>query len=203
MVKEKHETATFEQLKWDYTFLKMQVNPHFLHNTLNFLYSKALPLDEKLADGIMALANIMRFALKTEADKTGKVPAARELEHIKNVILSNQLRYVHKLDITVTETGDTGKARIVPFVLISIVENALKHGDLQCPDYPLQVRTHVTEAWLDFYCTNKKRGGPLDFASGVTLEDIRIRLQHEYHDKHKMIVDENDQTFTVSLRIPV
>ncbi len=203
MVKEKQEKTTFEQLKWDYTFLKMQVNPHFLHNTLNFLYSKALPLDEKLADGIMALANIMRFALKTEADKAGKVPAARELEHIKNVILINQLRYVNKLDITVSETGDTTKARIIPFVLISIVENALKHGDLQCPRYPLHVKTHVGEGWLDFSCTNKKRGGPLDFASGVTLEDIRIRLQQEYQDKHQMIVEENDQTFTVSLRIPV
>ncbi len=203
MVKEKKEATTFEQLKWDYTFLKMQVNPHFLHNTLNFLYSKALPLDEKLADGIMALANIMRFALKTEADKAGKVLAAKELEHIKNVILINQLRYVDKLDINVTETGDIGKARIIPFVLISIVENALKHGDLQCPDYPLQVKTQVADGWLDFYCTNKKRGGPLDFASGVTLEDIRKRLEEVYRGKHQMIVEENDQSFTVSVRIPV
>jgi two-component system, LytTR family, sensor kinase len=203
MVKEKNEQSPLEQLQWDYTFLKMQVNPHFLHNTLNFLYSKAMPLDEQLADGIMALANIMRFALKTEADKDGKIPLQREIEHIKNVILINQLRYIHKLDIIVTETGDAGKARIIPFVLISIVENALKHGHLQSPDYPLHVTFDVADGWLNFSCTNKKRSGPLDFASGITLEDIRKRLSHVYAHQYKMEVEEDEVSFTVTVKVPV
>jgi two-component system, LytTR family, sensor kinase len=205
MVKEKEQSdkMKLEKLQWDYTFLKMQVNPHFLHNTLSFLYSRALRHDQELSDGIMALANIMRFALRTEEDGDGKILLQKEVEHIKNVISINQFRNVNKLHISFTETGHTPGVRIVPFVLITILENALKHGDMQCADYPIEVKLDVSEGWINFFCTNRKHGGPLDFANGITLEDIRKRLSQVYGSKYELLIEEDKKNYTVRLKIPV
>ena len=109
-------------------FLKAQINPHFLHNTLNFLYAKSLPYSPELSEGILTLSDIMRYALSEGNARDGKAPLKDEIEHVWNVIKINQLRFSNKLNVEFVVTGLVNGVTIIPFVLITIVENAFKHG---------------------------------------------------------------------------
>ena len=120
----------------NFNFLKAQINPHFLHNTLNFLYAKSLPYSAELSEGILTLSDIMRYALEPGKSKRWKAPLKDEIEHVNNVIKINQLRYSNQLKVNFEVSGEVDGAMIIPFVLITLVENAFKHGDLKNQESP-------------------------------------------------------------------
>ncbi|HET7896673.1 MAG TPA: histidine kinase, partial [Flavisolibacter sp.] len=142
-----------EKSQANLNFLKAQINPHFLHNTLNFLYAKSLPYSAELSEGILTLSDIMRYALGPAA-KDGKVLLKDEIEHMRNVIKINQLRFSNNLHVSFEVNGVVNGATIIPFLLITLVENAFKHGDLKSPDYPITIRLNVADGVLHFYCHN-------------------------------------------------
>ena len=86
-------------------FLKAQINPHFLHNTLIFLYAKSLPYSPELSEGILTLSDIMRYALSEGNARDGKAPLKDEIEHVWNVIKINQLRFSNKLNVNFKVNG--------------------------------------------------------------------------------------------------
>ena len=128
-----------QKLKADYKFLKAQINPHFLHNSLNFLYSKSLPYSADLSEGILTLSEIMRYSLSNEENAEGKVLLSKEVEHIRNFIKMNQLRFDNKLLVNFEVKGVLSGVTILPFVLITVIENAFKHGDARDKEYPLDI----------------------------------------------------------------
>jgi LytS/YehU family sensor histidine kinase len=138
----------------------MQLNPHFLYNTLSFLYSRAVPLSGELADGIMTLSHILRYSLAEETDSRGRVLLSKEIDHFKNIIKMNQLRYKNQLPIHVTVTGNVANLRIMPFALMAIIENALKHGDIFDVQKPITIKTEISDEWIHFYCHNLKKKWP-------------------------------------------
>ena len=81
-----------EKMQADYLFLKAQINPHFLHNTLNFLYSRSLPYSSELSEGILTLSEIMRYSLDKTEGMDGKVPLSKEIEHVHHVLKIQQLQ---------------------------------------------------------------------------------------------------------------
>lgn len=186
----------------NFNFLKAQINPHFLHNTLNFLYAKSLPYSSELSEGILTLSDIMRYALNQGNQKDGKAPLKDEIEHVHNVIKISQLRYSNQLKVNFEVTGMVNEARIIPFVLITLVENAFKHGDLKNQEYPIDIRLNVKGSKLYFYCRNKKKsGGAKQPSTGIGLENIRKRLELAYGDKHKFIVKDELEFYTTELTI--
>ncbi|HKP32918.1 MAG TPA: histidine kinase, partial [Chitinophagaceae bacterium] len=150
-------------------FLKAQINPHFLHNTLNFLYAKSLPYSPELSEGILTLSDIMRYALSEGNARDGKAPLKDEIEHVWNVIKINQLRFSNKLNVEFTVNGSVETLHIIPFVLITIVENAFKHGDLKSQENPIVINLTVKGNSLKFSCRNKKKTGPKELSTGVGL----------------------------------
>jgi two-component system, LytTR family, sensor kinase len=185
----------------NFNFLKAQINPHFLHNTLNFLYAKSLPYSAELSEGILTLSDIMRYALDQGNQKDGKAPLKDEIEHVNNVIKISQLRYSNQLRVNFEVSGDPSGAVIIPFVLITIVENAFKHGDLKNPDYPIDIKLAVKNDKLYFYCRNKKRMGPKQLSTGIGLENIRKRLDLAYGDKYSFRVKDETEFYTTELNI--
>src|SRR6185437_358599 len=119
-------------------YLKSQINPHFLLNTLNFLYNSVSKFSEKIADSVMTLSDIMRYAL-TNADEDGKVMLESEIDHIGNFIKLNQARFSERLCIELIRRGDPEGLRIIPLVLITLAENVFKYGDLQNNSYPAKI----------------------------------------------------------------
>jgi two-component system LytT family sensor kinase len=185
----------------NFNFLKAQINPHFLHNTLNFLYAKSLPFSAELSEGILTLSDIMRYALSKGNQKDGKAPLKDEIEHVHNVIKISQLRFSNQLKVNFEVSGEVGETRIIPFVLITLVENAFMHGDLKNPDFPLDIKMEVKHNQLYFYCNNRKRTGPKQLSTGIGLDNIRKRLDLAYGEKYKMTVKDEPEFYTTELTI--
>jgi len=185
----------------NFNFLKAQINPHFLHNTLNFLYAKSLPYSEELSEGILTLSDIMRYALSKGNQKDGKAPLIDEIEHVNNVIKISQLRYSNQLKVNFEVSGEVVGAMIVPFVLITLVENAFMHGDLKNPDHPIDIKLQVKDNQLYFYCRNKKRVGPKQLSTGIGLDNIKKRLGLAYGDNYRFTVRDEPEFYTAELNI--
>lgn len=185
----------------NFNFLKAQINPHFLHNTLNFLYAKSIPYSEELSEGILTLSDIMRYALSQGNQRDGKAPLEDEIAHVHNVIKINQLRYRNKLKVNLEINGNVNCVLIVPFVLITLVENAFKHGDLKNQDYPIDIKLNVNDNKLYFYCRNKKKTGPKQLSTGIGLENIKKRLHIAYGDKYQFIVKDEPESYLTELTI--
>lgn len=190
-----------EKSEANLNFLKAQINPHFLHNTLNFLYAKSLPYSSELSEGILTLSDVMRYALSEGNAREGKAPLKDEIEHVRNVIKINQLRFSNKLNVNFEVSGVVEGAMIIPFVLITLVENAFKHGDLQKQEYPIDIKLNINRSKLYFYCRDKKKTGPKEVSTGIGLENIRKRLDLAYGDNYKFIVKDDTEFYTTELTI--
>lgn len=181
--------------------IKYQINPHFLFNSLSFIYSKTVPLSEEVSNAVLLLSDIMRYALGKEEDAEGKVALFKEVTHMKNVIGINQMRFNNKLSIQYSEQIDNPNARITPLILITLVENAFKHGDLLDPANPLVVRTESDQQKIRFYISNKKKTGPKELSTGIGLNNVKQRLQLMYAGKHSFTVNQNEHFYTSELII--
>ena len=181
--------------------LKHQINPHFLFNSLSFIYGKVIRTDKETADSVMMLANIMRYALGTSESVDGKVNIMDELEHLRNVIEINQRRHGHALNIRYEEQIDDQSISILPLVLITLVENAFKHGDLHDPDHPLQILIGTKVNELDFCIENKKGKGIKELSNGVGLQNIRQQLKLTYGSRSSFVIRETGEHFRVNLNI--
>ena len=191
----------YEKSQANFNFLKAQINPHFLHNTLNFLYAKSLPYSEELSEGILILSDIMRYALNEGNTKNGKVPLNDELEHMGNVIKINQLRFSNELQVVFDIEGKTDNVQIIPFVLITLVENAFKHGDLIRPGHPLTIKLKMHDHQLSFYCSNKKKVGLKELSTGIGLDNIKKRLELTYGADFSLDISDEPEFYTTRLNI--
>lgn len=189
-----------EKSQANLSFLKAQINPHFLHNTLNFLYAKSLPYSPELSEGILTLSDIMRYALGPAA-KEGKVMLKDEIEHVRNVIKINQLRYSNNLNVHFAVNGLVNGALVVPFILITIVENAFKHGDLKSPENPINISLDILNGKLQFVCRNRKKGGPKEISTGIGLDNIKKQLDLTYGRNYSLNVKDEAEFYTTELII--
>ncbi|WP_345228255.1 sensor histidine kinase, partial [Hymenobacter koreensis] len=163
-------------------FLKSQINPHFLFNALNFFYAQVYPHSEGAAKGILLLSDIMRYALHEDPD--GKVPLGQEVQHVRNYIALNQLRFNQQLQVDFRVSGQLEYRLILPLVLITFVENCFKHGELHEPDRPVQIRLSVEQNRLEFQTRNQLRHGPKEQSTGIGLANTRRRLALVYPGRH-------------------
>lgn len=180
-------------------FLKNQINPHFLFNSLNFLYAQVYPHSEPAAQGILLLAETMRYALHEEIH--GKVMLDQEVKHLHNYIALNQLRFSNRLQIDFVQQGSTHFLRIIPLVLITFVENCFKHGELTDAAHPLRIRLTVVESNLTFETHNKKRLGPKEKSTGIGLDNTRQRLDLLYAGRYTLALDNGPDYYTCRLVI--
>jgi two-component system, LytTR family, sensor kinase len=191
-----------EKMQADYLFLKAQINPHFLHNTLNFLYSRALLYSTDLSEGILTLSEIMRYSLDKTEDADGKVLLSKEIQHVHHVLKIQQLRFGNTLQVVFIVRGEPASYRILPFVLITLAENAFKHGDLKCADIPVRLELDISaEGHLHFFCSNKKKTGPKELSTGIGLENTRKRLELAYGENYSLYIKDQRELFTVDLII--
>lgn len=186
-------------------FLQSQVNPHFLYNTLNFLYAKSLNCNEELSDGIMTLSAIMKYSLQKNENSTGFVLLEDEVMHLQNVIHIHQLRFSRKLQISFSSAGTIEHVELVPFVLITLVENALKHGEWNDPEFPIRINLlcDETKQTVFFSIVNKKRKGPKETGTGLGLDNIIRRLKWSYQDNYSLQISDEQELFKAELTVPL
>ena len=190
-----------EKMQADLKFLKSQINPHFLHNTLNSFYARSLPLSTDLADGILTLSEMMRYALGESYTADGRVLLKDEIEHLRNFIKMNQFRFRGSLNVQLEVEGVLNGAVIVPFVLITLVENIFKHGDLSSTEHPIKICIEVRGHSLRYFSKNKKNRGPKELSTGIGLDNIQKRLQLAYGDNYALNIKDEDECYTTELLI--
>ena len=115
-----------QKLNTELSFLKAQINPHFLFNTLNTIYSLAIEQSSKTADAVVKLSSLMRYVMR-EAD-THWVPLAKEFSYVENYVALQQLRLDDTVTVDFSITGKPNGQQIAPLILISFIENAFKYG---------------------------------------------------------------------------
>ncbi|MBD2715304.1 histidine kinase [Microvirga sp. STR05] len=187
-------------LEADIAFLKSQINPHFLFNSLNFLYAQVYPLSEPTAKSVLLLSDIMRYALN-EGGEQGKVMLDKEIQHLRNYVALNQLRFDHQLQVKFEVQGSTRFLLILPLVLITFVENCFKHGELFDAAHPVLVQVRVQENQLTFFTSNRKHGGPVEHSTGIGLENTRRRLAAIYPGRHQLTIHDTPDTYATHLTL--
>lgn len=186
-------------------FLQSQINPHFLYNTLNFFYSKALTLSPDLADSIFLLSDTMRYSLELKENDKGMVLLEKEVNHIYNLIKINQYRFNQKLQIRFLISGSLEAVCIAPLVLITFVENAFKHADLLDIQHPLIITLTILkeEQLIKFSVENKIKKGPKELGTGIGIGNAKRRLEYLYEHQYQLMINHEDEYYTASLTLPL
>ena len=185
-------------------FLRAQINPHFLFNTLNNIYSLAVVRSEKTSEMVLKLSNLLRYVIYE--GKSKKVPLASEVEHIREYIGLFQMRSEEALNIDFETKGKPEGIMIEPMILIPIVENCFKHCDFDTNENAfVKIELNCIDGRLSFHTTNSKndQNTQKDKVGGVGTENIRKRLALKYKDQHKLDIHDKKHEFTVDLEIEV
>jgi len=189
-------TASFD-------FLRSQINPHFLFNSLNTLYGTAiLEKAERTAQGVQQLGDMMRFMLQENMRE--RIPLSREIDYLENYLNLQRLRTdkVSGVQIETDIQRGTKEEFIAPMLLIPLVENAFKHGvGIDQPFIEIHLESH--EGVLKFEVRNKFNPGEetKDMSSGIGLENVQSRLALLYPKEHSLVIKRENNIFNISLTL--
>lgn len=191
-----------EQLNSELRFLKEQINPHFLFNTLNNLYYLAVINSPNTPGVIEKLSHMMRYMLYDSNHP--KVSLVKEIEYMKNYISLEKLRLNNELPINFDVNGNVADFFIVPLILNTFLENAFKHGlNNNSKDAFVNISIRI-QGNNCLYCVENSKpaipGKPLE-KSGIGLQNVKRRLDLSYPDKYDLKVEENETSYKVTLNV--
>ena len=197
-------TLENQKLQAELSFLKMQVNPHFLFNALNNIYSLAIIEDSKRTGGsILKLSELMRYMLYEKEDSAGKVSLDKEIQYINSYIDLVKLRYLDDIHIDFSIEGDINGKQIAPLLLFPLIENAFKHGVLTEKDKPVNIDLKITDHQMKFSISNFNNSYQKDDVGGIGLQNVKKRLDLIYGEKYKLDIDKTEERFNVNLLLPL
>jgi two-component system LytT family sensor kinase len=192
------------QLSTEIKFLKSQINPHFLFNTLNNLFSMAQGKgNEELADGISRLSEMMRYMLYES--NTEQVALRKEIEYLESYILLNKLRYPDdevKVNFNYPEQIDS--LFIAPMLFIPFAENAFKHGVMIGKPWEVDMGVNLFDKQVVFWCKNKNYSYVKkmdDKTRGIGLKNVKRRLELLYPNNYDLTINSDDENYAVELKI--
>jgi len=192
-----------EKLSSELNYLRMQINPHFIFNTLSFIYAEVLKYSEKAARGVILLSDIMGNVL-IEPGERGEIPLSQEVTHISNLIEINQLRFSKKLFINFEMPGEDElkEFKIIPFILVNFIENAFKYANLSDNENPVEIKLSLVENQLHFYMHNKKSSHkPALKSNGIGIVNVKKRLSLVYPGDYVLDIKNEEDFFTVELNL--
>ncbi|HSI76963.1 MAG TPA: histidine kinase, partial [Lunatimonas sp.] len=199
-------TVRVDQSSANLSFLRSQINPHFLFNILNTLYGAALQENaDKTASGIQKLGDMMRFMLHENTME--KIPVEREKDYLINYVDLQELRIKGQENIALTfiKPDSTCTGEIAPMLLIPFIENAFKHGISMQKKSWVNIHLRCLAGSVHLDVTNSihrtTSNDPEYKASGIGLENVRQRLKLLYSGKHELTIRENDTEYFVHLSI--
>lgn len=190
-----------ENLEQQLEYLKYQINPHFLMNTLNNIHALVDIDPEKSKQTILELSKMMRFVLY-EGNKQG-VPLDREIAFLQNYIQLMKLRYTDKVKITVDVPKELPNKEVPPLMFITFVENAFKHGVSYRQASFIDIAISIGEDKLVFDCRNSRIPKEDDKHGGVGLANVKKRLELIYGNRYALDIKDEQDTYTVKLSLPL
>ena len=194
--------AQREQLTTELKFLKSQVNPHFLFNSLNNIYTLTLLKDELAAESLLRLSDMLRYMLYEAESAT--VPVRWEIAYIHNYVSLQALKDSRRNNVTVDLDNSRPDLPIAPLLLLPFVENAYKHSQIENRQHGfIGIRLQTGPQGLTFTVANSVLAGPgpQDGVGGIGLENVRKRLELLYPECHTLEIEPTATTFTVTLNL--
>jgi len=200
-LKNQNEKKTLENanLNAEVNFLKSQINPHFLFNTLNSIYSQAHARSDKTEFSILRLSELLRYVLYDSGEE--KVPLAKDIQYLNNYIDLQRMRLSRKVILNYTVEGDLQGRIIAPLLLINFIENAFKHGISYLQPSVITIGIHIFEETLTLSVINpvieKDRFAP----GGLGLKNVSRRLELLYAGKYTLDIRQLDGQHIVHLKL--
>ncbi|GAB5526663.1 MAG: hypothetical protein Roseis2KO_45350 [Roseivirga sp.] len=180
-------------------YLKNQIKPHFLFNSLNTLYGMSLKQSESTPDAIVKLSSLLDYVLYQPADQL--VSLERELQHIEDYIALEKIRFGDQLEMDLTTEGDLAEVLLPPMLLIPFVENSFKHGVKKDRKYLVQLRLRANQTELFFELGNYWKPEPEVSEKGIGTPNTQRRLALLYGNHQQLEVSTEKEWFSVSLRL--
>ncbi len=190
-----------QQQSSELALLRSQVNPHFLFNTLNNIYSLVYKKSDEAPAAVMKLSRIMRYVLYDANNE--KVSLEKEVEYLKSFIELQELRINQEGYVELHIQGNLENQTISPMLLIPFVENAFKHGGKGLSP-GIVIRLSAEAGVIEFSVENHKKHNPASRgqeAGGLGLQNIRRRLELLYPGKHTLTILDEPESFRIELRI--
>jgi len=196
-------TLEKEKITTELKFLKAQLNPHFLFNTLNNLYSFVVSGSPKAPDMILRLSGILDYVLYKSQNK--EVALKEEVTTIEHFLALEKIRYGDRLEVNFIKEGNMF-APISPLILLSVVENAFKHGasgDIDNPKINIDILAENEVIKCTVWNTKSKYQGELNdaYKEGIGLSNIKRQLNLIYPDQHELIIKDEADFFHIQLNI--
>ncbi len=193
-----------QNMQSELKFLKTQINPHFLFNTLNSLYALTLKKSEQAPEIVVKLSEMMRYMLYECNER--RVPLEKEVKYIQNYLDLEALRQSNLVDIDFKIKGEIRNHKIAPLVFIPFLENSFKHGvNHQLSDAYVYVTLEVENDQLTFHIENSKSSGLQNILpkphGGIGLINVRRRLELIYPGSHSIDIDDQPHSYTVHLTL--
>ena len=200
----KKEELQKQAINTELVYLKSQINPHFLFNTLNNIHTLVYMQAPAAPEALMRLSSLMRYMLY-ESNATA-VPLSIELNYLKDYIGLQQLRYKANDVVDFHVQGDVEKCQIAPLLFIHLLENTYKHSPANLETASIKVNVSVKDNSLVFSCQNpvgSKIDNMLEEPGGIGLANVQKRLQLLYPEKHSLEIGKTETHFSVQLKINV
>jgi two-component system, LytTR family, sensor kinase len=195
------QILTKEKLEAELKFLKTQIHPHFLFNTLNNLYALTLKKSDKAPETVLKLSELINYMLYE--CRSDEVALSKEIKFIQNYIDIEKMRYGDKLDVDLRVTGDVGERKIAPLILLPFVENCFKHGaseNLQQSWVKVTIDSHADHMVIKVE-NSKTADNSIKREEGIGIRNVKRRLDLLYPDKHELKIMDGTETFLVILSI--
>ena len=183
------------------SYLKMQINPHFLFNTLNNIYSLAVVKSDATAGAVLKLSSIMRYVLNET--KNDWVSLENEIKFINDFIELQRVRLTDKVQINFVVEGAVEHNQIAPLVLIPFVENAFKYGISAKESSAINILIKIKKEAIIFSIENNIVANEIDKRenTGIGLKNTRRRLELLYPEKHQLVLKNEDNKYFVNLTL--
>jgi two-component system, LytTR family, sensor kinase len=181
-------------------FLKTQIHPHFLFNTLNNLYALTLKKSERAPEMVLKLSELINYMLYE--CRSDEVDLSKEVNFIRSYVDIEKMRYGDKLDVDIRVKGELTDRKIAPLIILPFVENCFKHGaseNLQQSWVKVTIDSHIDH--LVIKVENSKSGRNGNGSEGIGIQNVRRRLDLLYPGKHELKLINGEETFLVVLSI--
>jgi two-component system, LytTR family, sensor kinase len=191
-----------DQLSTELKYLRAQINPHFLFNTLNNLYGLALKKSDKTPEIIMRLSEIMDYMLYESIES--KVPLKKDVDNLVNYVEIEKIRQGNNAKINFTISGEINTQKIIPLLLLPLMENGFTHGVNREPaNAYLEANLEITQTAIELTVSNNRSDLPItnDKGHGIGLQNLKKRLSLFYPKKHELTIIEKADNFTAFLKI--
>jgi LytS/YehU family sensor histidine kinase len=198
-----NKKLTEEKLAAELGFLKSQVHPHFLFNTLNNLYALTLIKSDKTPDIVLKLSGLLDYMIYKSNDDF--VPLKKEMEILESYIELEKMRYNERLELKYEIEGEVDSHQIAPLILLPFIENSFKHGASNDRTRPnIKIHFKIEPEYLQLNVLNSVPGEikkDESVSEGIGLKNVSRRLELIYPNQHKLLIKRGENQFEVDLKI--